>query len=190
MNKHPEIVRLTPRGHMDILSRLEVEQLRSGSSDGVLYETFRRCALAVLNADSETDDAREVLEFFADFHIRVVQQERGIKLEIENAPQNAFVDGKVIYGIQEQLFSVLRDVSYVKNKIESNRIFDAGTSEGVTNIVFHILRNARLLKRDTEPDLVVCWGGHSIGRSEYDYCKEVGYQLGLRGSAPVAAPAQ
>ena len=181
MNKHPEIVRLTPRGHMDILSRLEVEQLRSGSSDGVLYETFRRCALAVLNADSETDDAREVLEFFADFHIRVVQQERGIKLEIENAPQNAFVDGKVIYGIQEQLFSVLRDVSYVKNKIESNRIFDAGTSEGVTNIVFHILRNARLLKRDTEPDLVVCWGGHSIGRSEYDYCKEVGYQLGLRG---------
>jgi len=32
-----------------------------------------------------------------------------------------------------------------------------------------------------QPRLVVCWGGHSIGRGEYDYTKEVGYQLGLRG---------
>ena len=28
---------------------------------------------------------------------------------------------------------------------------------------------------------MVCWGGHSIGREEYEYTKEVGYQLGLRG---------
>ena len=32
-----------------------------------------------------------------------------------------------------------------------------------------------------EPNLVVCWGGHSITRDEYDYTKEVGYQMGLRG---------
>jgi predicted Rossmann-fold nucleotide-binding protein len=31
------------------------------------------------------------------------------------------------------------------------------------------------------PDLVVCWGGHSISREEYDYTKKVGYELGLRG---------
>jgi predicted Rossmann-fold nucleotide-binding protein len=31
------------------------------------------------------------------------------------------------------------------------------------------------------PNLVVCWGGHSISRSEYDYTKLVGYELGLRG---------
>jgi len=31
------------------------------------------------------------------------------------------------------------------------------------------------------PSLVVCWGGHSINRDEYQYCKDVGYQLGLRG---------
>ncbi|HCI10222.1 MAG TPA: LOG family protein, partial [Alcanivorax sp.] len=30
------------------------------------------------------------------------------------------------------------------------------------------------------PNLVVCWGGHSISREEYDYAKSVGYQLGLR----------
>ena len=181
MTKNTEITRLTPRGNMDILSQLEVSQLKQGSEQDGLYETFRRCSLAVLNVDSTTDDAREVLERYHDFQIRVVQQARGVKLEIENAPESAFVDGKVIRGIQEQLFAVLRDVSYVKNKIESNQIFDMGTSEGITNVVFHILRNARVLARETQPNLVVCWGGHSIGRVEYDYCKDVGYQLGLRG---------
>ena len=28
---------------------------------------------------------------------------------------------------------------------------------------------------------MVCWGGHSIPREEYDYTKQVGYELGLRG---------
>lgn len=180
MTKNTEITRLTPRGNMDILSQLEVNQLKQGSQDDGLYETFRRCSLAVLNVDSTTDDAREVLERHRDFEIHVVQQERGLKLEIKNAPESAFVDGKVIIGIQEQLFAVLRDVSYVKNKIALNKIFDTNTSEGITNVVFHILRNARILVPETEPNLVVCWGGHSIGRVEYDYCKDVGYQLGLR----------
>ncbi len=181
MNKPEGNARLTPRGQMDILSQLEVSQLKRGSEADGLYQTFRRCALAVLNVDSDTDDALEVLEQYRDFDIRVVQQARGIKLEIENAPASAFVDGEVIKGIQDQLFAVLRDVSYVKNKIDSNQIFNVDTSEGITNVVFHILRNARVLVPEIEPNLVVCWGGHSIGREEYDYCKEVGYQLGLRG---------
>ena len=181
MPANTEITRLTPHGSMDVLSQLEVSQLKQGSEDDLLYQTFRRCALAVLNVDSQTDDAREVLEQHRDFEIRVVQQERGVKLEIENAPQTAFVDGEVMAGIQEQLFAVLRDISYVKNKIASNQIFDTSTSEGITNVVFHILRNARVLVAETEPNLVVCWGGHSIGRIEYDYTKQVGYQLGLRG---------
>jgi hypothetical protein len=44
-----------------------------------------------------------------------------------------------------------------------------------------MLRNANILRPMTNPRLVVCWGGHSISREEYDYTKEVGYQLGLRG---------
>ena len=165
---------------MDVLSQLEVSQLKKGSHDNELYQVFRRCALAVLNVDSHTDDAREVLDQHRDFEIRVVQQERGIKLEIENAPESAFVDGEIITGIRELLFAVLRDVSYVKNKIASNQIFDTGTSEGISNVVFHILRNARVLVPEVDPNLVVCWGGHSISREEYDYSKQVGYQLGLR----------
>jgi hypothetical protein len=44
-----------------------------------------------------------------------------------------------------------------------------------------MLRNAGILLPDANPRMVVCWGGHSISREEYDYTKEVGYQLGLRG---------
>ena len=47
--------------------------------------------------------------------------------------------------------------------------------------MFHILRNAGVLQPQRNPNLVVCWGGHSIYRIEYDYSKHVGYQLGLRG---------
>ena len=47
--------------------------------------------------------------------------------------------------------------------------------------VFHILKQARVLRPDLAPRTVVCWGGHSISRLEYEYTKEVGYHLGLRG---------
>jgi len=38
-----------------------------------------------------------------------------------------------------------------------------------------------VLRPRVRPDVVVCWGGHSISREEYDYTKRVGYELGLRG---------
>ena len=38
-----------------------------------------------------------------------------------------------------------------------------------------------MLVPDVRPNVVVCWGGHSISRVEYDYTKDVGYHLGLRG---------
>ncbi len=47
--------------------------------------------------------------------------------------------------------------------------------------MFRILRNAGVVSSDMPPRLVVCWGGHSISRDEYNFCKEVGYELGLRG---------
>jgi predicted Rossmann-fold nucleotide-binding protein len=43
------------------------------------------------------------------------------------------------------------------------------------------LRNAKILRANLNPKLVVCWGGHSINRTEYDYTKEVGHEMGLRG---------
>lgn len=181
MKNNTEITRITPHGQMEILSQVEVNELKQGSEQGNSYDIFRRCSLAVLNVGSTLDDGKKVLEQYQDFNIRVVPQERGIKLEFENAPTSAYVDGRVITGIQEQLFSVLRDVVFMRNQIDTNLNFDLSSSDGITNAVFHILRNARVLLPETEPNLVVCWGGHSISRKEYDYTKEVGYQLGLRG---------
>lgn len=171
---------ITPEGRLDILSRMEVNKLLD-TSQGGLYTLFRNCSLAVLNCGSDMDDGKELLERYRSFEIRVIQEERGIKLAVGNAPASAFVDGKMIKGISEHLFAVLRDIIYVNDEINDNPKFDLTSNGGVTNAVFHILRNAGILRPRTNPKLVVCWGGHSIGRSEYDYTKEVGYQLGLRG---------
>ena len=172
--------RVTPDHSLSVLSQLEVSRLASIKDDDV-YETLRRCALAVLNTGGETDDTQEILDAYHDFLVEVIQQERGIKLEVKNAPENAFVDGQMIQGIQEHLFSVLRDIIYINNELKENRDINFDTSEGITNGVFHIVRNAGLLQTGSDINLAVCWGGHSINEVEYDYSKEVGYQMGLRG---------
>jgi len=172
--------RITPQGRLDVLSKSEVSRLLDTSTGG-LYNIFRNCSLAVLNCGNYMDDGKELLERYQSFDIKVVSQERGIKLEVKSAPASAFVDGKMIKGINEHLFAVLRDVVYVGGEINDNPKFDMDSSAGITNAVFHILRNAGILRPMTNPKLVVCWGGHSIKRKEYDYTKEVGYQIGLRG---------
>ena len=171
---------ITPEGRLEVLTKAEMSKLQDASQGG-LYQLFRNCSLAVLNSGTPLDDAKVLLERYQDFDIKVIQEERGIKLELVNAPVNAFVDGKIIKGIGEHLFAVLRDVIYVSDEITDNAKFNLKDSEGITNAVFHILRNAGVLRPMTDPKMVVCWGGHSIGREEYVYTKEVGYQLGLRG---------
>jgi len=173
-------VLITPEGRLDVLSKAEVARLLD-TSQGGQYTIFRNCSLAVLNCGSALDDGKVLLERYRSFSIQVIQEERGIKLEVKGAPASAFVDGKMIKGINEHLFAVLRDVVYVSDKINDNPAFNLESSEGITNAVFHMLRNANILRPMTNPRLVVCWGGHSIGRHEYDYTKEVGYQMGLRG---------
>jgi predicted Rossmann-fold nucleotide-binding protein len=46
--------------------------------------------------------------------------------------------------------------------------------------VFEILRNARVLRPHVDPNLVVCWGGHSIGARNTCTPSASGYELGLR----------
>jgi predicted Rossmann-fold nucleotide-binding protein len=171
---------ISPEGKLEVLSKAEVAKLLDSGTGG-LYQIFRKCALAVLNCGSTIDDGKELLERFKSFEISIVQRERGIKLDIKGAPAIAFVDGKMIKGIHEHLFAVLRDIVFVSNEVTGNPKFDLSSTEGTTDAVFHILRNANVLKPQSNPNLVVCWGGHSINRSEYNYTKEVGYQLGLRG---------
>jgi predicted Rossmann-fold nucleotide-binding protein len=169
-----------PRGSLESLSQAEIDSLLDTGHGGI-YPLFRKCALAVLNSGSDSDNAKDLFDRYRSFEARIVRQAWGIRLEISNAPANAFVDGEMIRGIKEHLFAVLRDVVFVAQEIVQSGRFDLKVPASITNAVFHVLRNARVLERRLRPNLIVCWGGHSIGSDEYQYTKKVGYELGLRG---------
>ncbi|WP_085296947.1 nucleotide 5'-monophosphate nucleosidase PpnN [Cognaticolwellia mytili] len=167
---------INPVGNMNLLSQAEVDHLQQ-SATSKLYNLYRNCSLAVLNAGSNTDNAEDIYQQFLDFQIQVLRRERGVKLALDNPPEHAFVDGNIIKGIQEHLSAVLRDILFISNRYDEN----IECSESATNITFDILRNANAIIPDSSPNLITCWGGHSINTIEYKYTKEVGYQLGLRG---------
>ncbi|WP_066095017.1 nucleotide 5'-monophosphate nucleosidase PpnN [Xanthomonas massiliensis] len=171
--------RIYPSGGLDILSRAEVARLRDASIGG-MHELLRRCALAVLTSGSSSDDPRAARDLYPDFDIHVTQRDRGIRLDLANAPAMAFVDGEIIRGVADLLFAVVRDLAYMAIDLGPERALDLETSDGITDAIFGLLRNARILQ-PSDPNLVVCWGGHSISRDEYLYTKHVGYELGLRG---------
>lgn len=172
------IVNISPRGSMDQLSQLEVDRLKQNASSE-LYQLFRSCSLAVLASGSQTDNARDLFEQYSNFNINVLRRERGIKIELVNPPEAAFVDGTIIAGIQEHLFAVLRDIVYLSDRYDNFKNINLTNSSHITNVVFDILRNAQVIPRQ-DPNVVVCWGGHSINAIEFQYTREVGYELGLR----------
>jgi predicted Rossmann-fold nucleotide-binding protein len=179
LSAEPVTTKLYPAGILNTLSRNEVERL-TDASQGDLAELVRRCSLAVLNSGNESDDAEALFQQFEDFHIEVQQVNRGLRLELINAPGSAFVDGQIIEGIRELISAVIRDLVYYDSEISGNTHHDLFSSSGITNAVFEMLRNAQALIPQVEPDLAVCWGGHSISRYEYEYTKDCGYELGLR----------
>lgn len=169
---------VSPKGSLETLSQREVQHLSEAGS-GSTYALFRQCALAILNTGARIDNAKTVLEAYDDFEVRIHQQDRGVRLQLLNAPADAFVDGEMIASTREMLFSALRDIVYTESELGSPRI-DLTSSQGITDYVFHLLRNARTLRPGAEPNMVVCWGGHSISTEEYKYSKRVGHELGLR----------
>ena len=179
MQSHTIDLEVGPTGSLEMLSQFEVSQLHE-SDRGADHELFRRCALAVLNSGSVSDDAETIFRSYEDFEIHILQRARGIRLAIANAPAGAFVGGNMITGIKDHLFAALRDIVFIKTEIERSHKFDLSKPSSITDAVFHIVRNARILQAGRPPDLIVCWGGHSIDRLEYDYTKNVGYELGLR----------
>src|SRR3569833_4466619 len=128
--------RVGPRGSLENLSQEEIGKLLD-TGQGGLYPLFRKCALAVLNSGAATDNAKEIFARYANFDIQVVRHAWGIRLDIHNAPAQAFVDGEMIRGIKEHLFAVLRDVVIIANDIVESGRFDLKDSADITNAVFH-----------------------------------------------------
>lgn len=173
------ITHISPVGAMDLLSQHEVDLLKATASSDI-YRLYRNCSLAVLNSGSHTDNSKELLEKNKSFDVNVMRRERGIKLELINPPEHAFVDGRIIRGIQEHMFAVLRDIVYVNMHVQQRRDINLTSSPHITNFVFSVLRNAQILRSGEDPNVVVCWGGHAINPVEYQYTREVGNELGLR----------
>src|SRR5690606_22911429 len=144
--------RIYPRGGLDVLSREEVARLKDASSGG-LHDLLRRCALAVLTSGSANDDPRAAQEMYPDFDIQVLQQDRGLRIDLKGAPGMAFVDGEIIRGVAELLFATVRDLAYMAIELGTDSAADLESSAGITEAVFGQLRNARLLQ-PSEPNLV------------------------------------
>ncbi|MGD8757793.1 MAG: nucleotide 5'-monophosphate nucleosidase PpnN [Deltaproteobacteria bacterium] len=192
MHETLETFRLTPEGTcLETLSPSEIKRLFMESGDNI-HPLLERCALAVLNCGSERDDVKAMLEQYSDFSLEVMRTPGGIELELHHPPASAFVTyesyensqvtvrHKMIEGIRQHILAVLRDLVFIKSEIERTGKFDLETSEGITDSIFLILRNAGIFEKTGHHKIIVCWGGHAIGKEEYDYAAEVGHQCGLR----------
>lgn len=139
-------------------------------------ELFRQTALAALNSGEKLE--KPLALSYPDFKIQVVPREQGIYLLLESAPAPAFVQTasgiKIIKGIGEHLFAILRDLLFIHRQEKTLK-------QDVTQTVFFQLRNAGMLDYNIAPNLIVCWGGHALLKEEYSYSKSIGYQLGVRG---------
>jgi pyrimidine/purine-5'-nucleotide nucleosidase len=163
VEKYRAAVHVGPRGTLELLSQREVEVLTSSARETQLLELFRRCALAVLNTGNEIDDSAALFEEYRDFSIEVGRRTRGLKLIIRNAPASAFVDGRIVEGIRQHLFAVLRDIVYMGTDVAESDLSD---SAGVTDAVFQILKHARILNPDlaAQPGGLLGWPFHQSPR--------------------------
>ena len=101
---------LRPISSLHLLSNREIQGLLSSKEE--VRALFRQCALAILNTGNEQDDVRKLLAGYADFEIEVAGESRGPKISVKHAPASASVDGNMIRGIQDHLFSALRHSPY------------------------------------------------------------------------------
>ena len=176
---------------LEMLSPLEIEGIYRQTKDSV-NSLLERCVLAVLNCGSESDDVKSMMEIYNDFSLDVIQTAAEIRIVLHNAPQEAFVTYetmenkretlkmKMIEGIRQHIFAVLRDLVFIKSEIENTNKFDLKTSKGITDAIFLILRNAGIFEKTGHHKIIVCWGGHAVSEHEYLYSSNVGNQCGLR----------
>ena len=185
--------RLTPENTcLESLSPREIDALFLKSQDDA-HQLLIRCVLAVLNSGEETDDVKQMLAKHREFAIDVERTAGGIELVLQNAPLKAFViyeqkthEGvtvrvpKIIEGLRQHVFAVIRDLLFINSEIERTAKFDLATPDGITDAVFLMLRNAGVFGKTGRHKVVVCFGGHAIGDAEYEYTKQVGYECGIR----------
>ncbi|XNM54416.1 pyrimidine/purine nucleosidase domain-containing protein [Escherichia coli] len=94
---------------------------RTASSD--LYQLFRNCSLAVLNSGKLTDNSKELLSGFENFDINVLRRERGVKLELINPPEEAFVRWANYSLCRPTCSRFMRDIIFVYRQVITPFVF-------------------------------------------------------------------
>ena len=176
MNHRPVSARINPEAGMEVLSKAEVSR-PTAATTGDLCALFRRCTLAVLTTGIESDDARAVLARHPDFDARGPAGPRR-QTDLINAPT---VLRRRRDHSRYPPAAVRRTA---RHSLRRERDQDPGQSERARRHHQRGLRHPAQCRHPcgrSSPNMVVCWGGHSIGRTEYQYTKKVGYELGLRG---------
>ncbi|MCY9873828.1 nucleotide 5'-monophosphate nucleosidase PpnN [Vibrio barjaei] len=163
-------ITIKPTADFKNMSNVEREEIQS-----VIRENkglFRKCAMAVLNTGLHCDSIDELLAANKDFDIEVEMACGGVCLKLTGAPNLAFVDGQLIKGISDHLFALVRDFQMARQFSETS---------DVSEQIFQFLKRSDALHSSSGHKMAVCWGGHSIREHEYQYCREVGSELGVRG---------
>lgn len=169
-------ISVDPRNHLAFLSQDETARLINHTDEG-LYPLIRNCVLAVLNSGVTTQDNLDLFAQYSEFDIEFERHPRGLRIILKNPPAQAFVEGVLIETIHDHLFAVLRDLLHSRNLCQNPS--ELGSAE-CSNLIFQILRNAKVFEFSRRLSCIVCWGGHSVDQVEYDYTQAVGQELGLR----------
>ena len=162
--------RITPENTcLESLSPFEIDALFEKSREDI-RTMLKRCVLAVLNSGEETDDVKSILARHGNFSIDVIKTAGGIELELKNAPLRAFVVyaqttgkktlsvPKMIEGLRQHVFAVIRDLIFITSEIERTEKFDLRSPEGITDAVFLILRNAGIFNKTGRHGRSLLWG--------------------------------
>lgn len=163
-------------GALEALMPRQIEKIAADLQQ--INGSLRRILLAILGSGIQTDNFNQVLETYSDFDVRLTPAGDYINLTLLNAPAEIMVDGRIITGFKELLFSAIRDVLFYREQLDKN--LDWESPDTIKTFIFKILSHAKVIQENPS-SRIVCWGGHAVGPEEYDYAKKVGYQLGLRG---------
>ncbi|MCF7846438.1 MAG: nucleotide 5'-monophosphate nucleosidase PpnN [Candidatus Peribacteraceae bacterium] len=166
-------------GMLEKLTPSEINSIEKIASDTEVQETLRHCILAVLAVSIKSDDFREVQKKYSDFSCQLRHEGDFLVVDLFNFPEEEIlVDGQIKPSVHDRILSVVRDIVFFRREIEQHQELGLQTTE----LVYKFLKGARIIEEGRRvPDRVVCFGGHSINREEFEYTKEVGNELGQRG---------
>ena len=127
-----------------------------------LHDLLRRCALAVLTAAARPTTRARRRSCTRTSTSRCCSRPWRAHRFARRAGDGVR-DGDIIRGVAERLFAVVRDLAYTAIDLGPEFGKDLATSGWITNAVFGLLRNARIL-HPADPNLVVCWAGTPSAR--------------------------